>query len=439
MILAPLIPGSAGSPPRATAERGAPTTLVYPPWKHNYGFDRFRQFHLTAYGGHGLRISSPQGIAAVKLFQNDDEGPGDDDELTVFGVNSGRAEIIYNRTLFELGGFDAAVDGLKLKDPVGIAADAAGNVAVADRGNDRVVVLFVDSDLRLQTRSAITLAETGKALSAPAGVAIESGRVYVTDSGNDRVIVLDTAGRFLAEFADSGAVLDDPFGIAVIQDPEWNHFGSAFMVVSACGNRKLVKLSLSGEILSALSYDEVSDRAGGFYFLAIDYFSNVYVTDQATGCVYKFDRNLGYVTKFECQGDDGGKLDEPRGIAIYRRFGQVFIAENTGASYYWVGTDVLNLSCRGREIDRGLVLTVRFFLTEYSSITARLETDDGTVLEVLLNKSFTGPGSFNQSYTVLNDILPARVADCELFVRVKAKPIYSSENYLEVDRITKVR
>lgn len=438
MILVRPVPGPADNPSRE-GRAGDSTTLVYPPWKHNYGFNRFRQFHLTAYGGHGRKISSPQGIAAVKLHQTDEEGPGDDDELTVFGVNAGRGELIYNRSLFELGSYDGAVGGTRLADPVGIAADADGVVAVADRGNNRVIVFELDDDLALKPRRVITLEETGVALDSPSGVALESGYLYVTDSGNDRVVVLDTAGEVVAQMTDSTGALDDPFGIAVINDPEWNRYGSRFMVVTGAGNQRLTQQSLSGYTVGSVSYGEISDKAGGFYYVAVDYFSNVYVTDDATGCVYKFDRNLRYLTRFECGVGDGGKLDRPRGIAVYRRFGQVFIAENTGVSYYWIGTDVSNLSCRGESTWSGLELTVRFFLTEHSRVTVELAAKRAKISEMLADQVITEPGNVRRRYKVPADLLPDNVAECELFVRVKAKPVYSSENYLEVERESEVR
>ena len=118
----------------------------------------------------------------------------------------------------------------------------------------------------------------------PSGVAMESGRIYVTDSGNDRVVVMDGTGGVLEELSDSTGALDDPFGIAAIHEPEWNHYGSRFVVVSGGGKKTLTKVSLSGTAAHTVSYGEISDRDGGFYFVAIDYFSNVYVTDEDLPC-----------------------------------------------------------------------------------------------------------------------------------------------------------
>jgi DNA-binding beta-propeller fold protein YncE len=427
----------AAEPDRNASGNDDPTTLVYPPWKHNYGFNRFRQFHLTAYGGYDTQIDSPQGVAAVKLRAKDVDGTSDDDELTVFGVNSGRGEIIYNRSLFTLGFFAPDGEGKKFSDPVGIAADADGNVAVADRGNDRVVLLRVDADTRLRHRAAISVDESGTALKRPSGVAIEDGFLYITDTGNDRVVVVDTAGAFRAEIVDTTGVLRVPFGIAVISESDWNNYGSQFLVVTSCDHGRLSKISLTGDLLESVVFSEISDKDGGFFFVAIDYFSNIYVTDSMTGCIYKFDRNLDYLTRFEC--GTGGNLGEPRGITVYRRFGQVFVAEKTGASYYWVGTDVLNLSCRGRVTETTIALTVRFVLTEHSRVSVRLEKQSGELVELLANKALMEPGNLRRTYQVPVEAIPGGVADCELLITIEATPVYSSRKHHVVRREARVR
>jgi hypothetical protein len=56
--------------------------------------------------------------------------------------------------------------------------------------------------------------------------------------------------------------------------------------------------------------------------------------------VIKFDHNLKLLDIFGSEGDEDNQFIEPRGIAIYKRFGQVFVAEKKGAQYFWVGTNL---------------------------------------------------------------------------------------------------
>ncbi|MGH7549796.1 MAG: hypothetical protein ACREK3_03475, partial [Gemmatimonadota bacterium] len=76
------------------------TTLVYPPFAHTLGIHRARLVHLKLFLGDRTRFDDPQGVAAVKFASDDDpEAKGDDYQLTLFGVNSGRGEILYNSSM----------------------------------------------------------------------------------------------------------------------------------------------------------------------------------------------------------------------------------------------------------------------------------------------------------------------------------------------------
>lgn len=70
-----------------------------------------------------------------------------------------------------------------LKEPAGLAVDAAGALYIADEENNRVLKLAPGA------KSTVDLAFTG--LITPQGVAVDSaGNVYVADTGNKRVLEL---------------------------------------------------------------------------------------------------------------------------------------------------------------------------------------------------------------------------------------------------------
>ncbi len=419
----------------AAASRQAPTTLVDPPWSHTLGFNRARQVHLSIYSGYRKRFSSPQGITAVKHTFNDEKGPGDDDELTVYGINSGTCEIIYNTSRVSLGFYGKRGCGKgELLRPVGIAAHREGWVAVADCGNNRVVYLM-NEDNSLRDLGSITLEETGIPFRSPHGLAMEGDRLYIADTGNSRIVVTDSKGSFLE--AIDGFIA--PFDIAVVSDPEWNYYSSRFMVVTDSLNQRLRKLTLDGKTLETKRFHEVSGQAGGFFFVAVDYYSNVYATDTLGGCLYKFDRHLNYITRIGSGSGEPTDLEGPRGIAIYRRFGQVFVAEREGASYYWIGTDVLNLSCEAQAREGIVLLNVRFVLTEQSTVTVRFEDRYGRTVRLLAENIFIDPGRVTKTYQLEESSLPCPVAKCEYMVTVVAKPTYSSKRHLTVEKKSPVR
>jgi len=432
------------APPHAIAgerpsESKRQRTLVSPPWKHTLGLDRVGQTHLDIYSGYRKHFSRPMGMAAVKHAFNDAEGPDDDEELTVYGANCGAGEVIYNTSRFSLGFFGGwGTD--HLVRPIGIAADREGWVAVSDGRADRIIYLRNESN-ELKYTGTVTLEETGTPLRDPCGVAIENGRLYAADAGNNRLVVLDRDGGLLESIAsaEGSRPLERPFGVAVIEDPAWNHYQSRFIVVTDSLQQRLCKMTMDGELLQIKRFSEVSAASGGFFFVAIDYYSNVYATDTLGNCVYKFDRYLNYLTRFGCGRDADTVLDSPRGIAIYRRFGQVFLAERAGADYFWVGTDIIGLSCEAEAKSDASVLHVQFLLTEQSITTIRLEDEEGRTAHVFDEKAFIAPGRVARTYHLPTGLLPCGLAECKYYVTVSVKPTYSSRKFLEVRKTTKIK
>ena len=155
-------------------------------------------FHAFVFLGSGTGVDATAGIAAVKLLSKDDPSTGsDDDELTVFGLNSGRCEILYNTSLYNAEIYGECGGGRgQFRAPLGIAADVHGNVFVADTGNDRIVRLLYKDDALVHVRSFGSLGSGPRQFRSPSQIAIgHSGKLYVADTNNHLVRVIDLGRR----------------------------------------------------------------------------------------------------------------------------------------------------------------------------------------------------------------------------------------------------
>lgn len=394
------------------------------------------QTHLTLRVGFRHRFDNPQGLAAVKLRAEDDSTSAkDDDELTVFGVNSGENMLIYNTSLTAIAFYGTSGDGVgEFRDPHGIAADRTGLVVVADTGNDRLHVLQYADDALHHVRF-IAGEFAGRPLRRPFGVALEDGEIYVCDSQNARVLVLDPRGtlrRVLAPRGADGPFLHQPFAVAAIRaQASFNYFDEDFVVVTDSNHARLVKLSHDGRVLGVRRSAQLGQQVGEFYYAALDLHANVYASDRS-GRLHKFDRKLGYLLSIGRSGRGDYEFDEPRGLGLYRRFGQLFVAERAGAHYFWTGTDVfsprlVDLQVRSDSVWTGVV---RYFLTEYARVQLELVDDDERRVVLLQKPRWQNVGAVRTQVTFRAPRKPGK-----LRLRVEAVPTYSSRRHLVVRKL----
>jgi hypothetical protein len=415
-------------------ERGG-TTLITPPWNHCMGLHRVTQFHLDLYSGYSAEFNAPQGLFCTKLVSEDDTGTErDDDELTVFGLNSGEHQLIYNKGLISIGIVGEEGEGtLQFRNPVSLSGDEKGNIYVADAGNNRIVHLrYLEND-ELVPAGEIRGPEHDS-LDHPTGVAFSGGNIYVADSGNDRIAVFDPDGRLHASFVprtDEDRLVH-PFSIAAVTEgDDWLYYRDYFVVVVDSLGQRIWKLSPEGEVLGIIRYPHPE---GGFGHVAVDYYGNIYATDPQHGCIHKISRYLKYIMAFGGSGTGHNQFDEPRGITIYRRFGQVFVSERAGAQYYWIGTDIIRFSARNLTIDASggrLGIDVSFLLTEHSFISLHLEDERGNERLQVLDEYLLPAGYFERHLELPCTELEL-LANCKLRLVIVAKPTYSSRAFLAV-------
>lgn len=409
------------------------TTLVTPPWSHCLGLHKITQFHLDIYSGYGERFEDPQGLFCVKLDSKDDPSTNkDDDELTVFGLNSGKHKLMYNKSLTSIGMVGGEGDGLdRFKDPRSVTGDNRGNLYVADTGNHRIVHLRYSEDDELVPIEEFTGQDDDR-LIGPTGVCLSGRNLYVTDSGNDRIAVFDSSGAFTRSMrpATDRERLRGPLSLAAVTEgDDWIYYSDHFIAVIDSLGKRLWKISPDGKVI-AIARPHSSSSVFGH--VAIDYYGNVYVTDQPNGCIHKYDRHLNYITAFGRRG----QFDEPRGIAIYRRFGQIFVSEKAGAQYYWIGTDVMRFAADDCAIDipeKRLSVDISFLLTEHSTVSIYLEDENGHRLSTIAEDYLLPAGRFTKRLETKCDTAEL-LAISKVRVVITAQPTYSSMTFLSVTR-----
>ncbi len=365
--------------------RHVPSTFVYPvdghiPFNIHKGTPTLLTLMLP-----GASFYNPQGVACALLQSTDNpKDPLDDVELTVLGANSGAGEILYNvglRNVRKMGVTGRGVN--QFRDPVGTAIHRSGAAAVADSGNDRIVMLKHDGYRLTWIKAEGKTGDAPGQFRGPQGVAFDcAGNLYVSDTGNDRLQRRTPDGQWSVL---SGADLSGPTGLAVIDgsDPWTYHtqgpYANRLAVIDRKGTR-LQTLTLDASPLS--SWTAGSDPGEGAVHLnacAFDYFGHLVATDDARSCLRKYDRDLTPLAVFGSFGDEDYQFRKPRGIAIHKQLGQVVVAEEQSVQYMWVGADALNL--RAEPVPGGVAF--RFFLTEAAQVTAEVRRADGTPVSVV--------------------------------------------------------
>jgi DNA-binding beta-propeller fold protein YncE len=390
------------------------TTLFFPPFGHCMNIYRAGSEQLALLLGGMVGFDDPQGLACVKLDTWDEPGTGDDDELAVYGVNSGSGHVIYNSSMYALGLYGGEGSGTgELSSPHGIAARPDGTVLVADTGNGRVVVLSREGQRLVQTGLL------GSGYTEPWDVAVDAaGSVFVTDRAGGRLYRFES----MSDSTPAIVELPSPRGVAATSPGPWTSNHGTFQAVVTDDGRRLVVLT-DGEVSASVV---PSDCGGSFFgYPEIDYFGNVWVTDSVSCRVHKFTGDLEYLDSWGEPGTEDDQLDHPTGIALWDRFGQIFVAEREGARYFWVGADLRDPDFR--LTGTGFVLTA--VMTETSNIVARVLDASGDEAVTVWNaRAHAGEVEIEWDGTdSRGQGLPAG----DYTLEIVFEPTYSSRGYFE--------
>ncbi len=280
--------------------------------------------------------------------------------VALFGVFS-QAGPAYAFTNFAgqpggLGNADGTGSNARFYYPSGVAVDSAGNVYVADNANStirKVTPAGVVTTLAGSAGSSGTNDGVGSAarFSSPNGVAVDSaGNVYVADTGNQTIRKVTPAGVVTtlagspgqtgsSDGTGSSAKFSQPFGVAV--DSAGNvyvadYYNDTIRKVTPAG----VVTTLAGSPGQTGSSDGTGSNARFYYprGVAVDSAGNVYVADYYNSTIRKV-TPAGVVTTLAGSPRHAGSSDGtgsnarffwPYGVAVDSA-GNVYVAD-TGNS-----------------------------------------------------------------------------------------------------------
>ena len=335
---------------------------------------------ITTVAGNGAPGFTSDNILAVSTELNNPTGVAVDASGNLFIADTGNNRIrevnlitgvittvAGNGTMGFSGDHGLAVSAA-LNSPAGVAVDAAGDVFIADWGDNRV------REVNHATGVITTIAGNGTAgyagdkglavsseLNGPTGVAVDSvGDVFIADYQNNRIrevnhstgVITTVAGNGIAGYnGDSlpgdGAELNGPTGVAV------DAAGDVF--IADWGNNRIREVNHSSGLISTIAgnggegYNSdnilaVSAELNGPWSVALDSTGDVFIADLGNESIREVNPTTRIITTVPGTAPRGYssttpavaiQLNHPSAVAVDAA-GDVFFADDRTNSVYEV-------------------------------------------------------------------------------------------------------
>jgi tripartite motif-containing protein 71 len=250
----------------------------------------------------------------------------------------------------------------EFRGPRGVAVDAAGHLYVADSGNNRIEKFSAGGHILAVwgRRHGDGAAGTGPGqFHDPRGLATDrAGDLYVADHGNNRIQKLSPSGRLLAKWGRGGGdgragrgpgQFKGPRGVTV------NRFGDVY--VADKGNNRIQEFTAGGRFLRRWGRGGGNGGAGtGDGQFHIPYSvaagpNQLYVADTGNNRLQEFSFDGKFIGRLGRHGGDGspgsapGEFTKPYSVAVGCR-GRLYVSDEGNSRIQVFGASGGSPSCR---------------------------------------------------------------------------------------------
>lgn len=199
----------------------------------------------------------------------------------------------------------------------GVAVDRLGNIYIADSTTHRILKYNASGDFVLSWGS---FGSAEGEFNRPRGIAIDSNNdIYVADTSNNRIQKFDANGTFIREWGSLGNTDGQFLNMSAIAIDINDH-------VYVGGTRVVQKFNVDGHHLLTIGHRQCNfpsepscsdagnlDSPRGIGF---DSVGNIYVADQNTHLISKFQSDGTFLSRWGGNGSDPGQFNRPAWIAI---------------------------------------------------------------------------------------------------------------------------
>lgn len=261
----------------------------------------------------------------------------------------------------QYSGDGGAATSAEIADPNNLAVDGTGNIYIADTSNNRIREVNATTGIITTVAGDGTMGYSGDGgpatsaeIAQPYGVALDSaGNLYIADSGNNRIRMVSTATGIITTVAGTGNFQysgdGGPATSAEIAEPNGVTLdGAGNLYIADTGNNVIRKVSATTGIITTVAGNGTSGYSGDGglatsaelnqpYSLAVDSAGDLYIADTQNNLVREVKAATGIITTVAGNGPatgysgDGGPatsaaLDAPGSVA-FDSAGNMYIAD----------------------------------------------------------------------------------------------------------------